>query len=144
VTLDPCHRNGERWNHGTVAANAASLPLMIGRAMICSRLAVYRGCDRGIDRWLSEDPLGLVDGRSLYAYGRNASTRFTDPHGLQVIFGQMAPWFDPLTAEWRAGGDANAFPATIPPARDGNGNPIGTCPVTQPPPECTPDGVCKA
>jgi RHS repeat-associated protein len=168
-----------------------------------TRARGYRGYDPGIGRWLSEDPLGLVDGTNLYAYVRNVPTRLTDADGLQVIFGQIPPWLGPVTAasrqlplprttnnpsgtsqspmprvtapepyvprpqpmpsgtdlvgkpDWFAyfmrlfsewGDDAGAFPfpTTIPPARDGKGNPIGTCPVTPPPPKCTPDGICEA
>ena len=38
-----------------------------------------------IGRWLTQDPLGFVDGTNLYAYVSNSPINFVDPYGLQEI-----------------------------------------------------------
>lgn len=45
-------------------------------------LGVYRACDRGQGRWLSLDPMGMVDGPNLYRYVQNNPIALTDPLGL--------------------------------------------------------------
>ena len=45
-------------------------------------LALYRGYDPGLGRWVSEDPIGLADGSSAYAYVGNGPGGFVDPQGL--------------------------------------------------------------
>jgi RHS repeat-associated protein len=47
-------------------------------------LTQYRGYDPTLGRWLSEDPSGMVDGPSLYAYVTNRPTQAVDPFGLQL------------------------------------------------------------
>jgi RHS repeat-associated protein len=47
-------------------------------------LAVYRAYDPALGRWVSEDPIGLVGGRNLYAYGRNNPSTARDPLGLKI------------------------------------------------------------
>ena len=44
-------------------------------------LAVHRAYDPEVGRWLSEDPLGFVDGPNRYAYVRNNPIRYLDPSG---------------------------------------------------------------
>ena len=45
-------------------------------------LAMYRGYDAELGRWLSEDPAGAVDGPNLYSYVRNSPVGKMDPLGL--------------------------------------------------------------
>ncbi len=44
----------------------------------------HRHYDPSIGRYTQPDPLGFVDGPSLYAYARNAPGEFVDPDGRQV------------------------------------------------------------
>lgn len=46
-------------------------------------LALYRGYDSDLARWLSEDPSGFVDGPNLYSYVRNTPVTQIDPLGLE-------------------------------------------------------------
>lgn len=45
-------------------------------------LALYRGCDAGLARWVGEDPLGYTAGIHLDAYVDNAPVLSVDPLGL--------------------------------------------------------------
>lgn len=45
-------------------------------------LALYRGYDPDLGRWLSEDPVGLDGGVNYYSYVHNAPVARTDPLGL--------------------------------------------------------------
>ncbi|MBU0708027.1 RHS repeat-associated core domain-containing protein [Patescibacteria group bacterium] len=42
-----------------------------------------------IGRWLSQDPLGMVNGPNLYAYCKNSPTKWVDPYGL-FVFGKRS------------------------------------------------------
>ena len=44
-------------------------------------LALYRGYDAGLGRWMSQDPSGLVDGPNLFEYSRNTPTTRLDVLG---------------------------------------------------------------
>jgi hypothetical protein len=48
-------------------------------------LAVLRGYDADLGRWTSQDPIGLADGPSLYAYVGNNPVKWIDPLGLFAI-----------------------------------------------------------
>ncbi|MBL4697771.1 MAG: hypothetical protein JKX70_02955 [Phycisphaerales bacterium] len=41
--------------------------------------------DPGLGRWLTKDPAGFVDGRSLYQYGQSSPVIHNDPSGLKRI-----------------------------------------------------------
>jgi RHS repeat-associated protein len=45
-------------------------------------LALYRGYDAGVGRWVSEDPIGVSDGPNVYSYVGNSPTLSTDALGL--------------------------------------------------------------
>jgi RHS repeat-associated protein len=60
-------------------------------------LALYRGYDSDLGRWLSRDPIGETAGVNLYRYADNAPTGVIDPTGLDVIV-LLAP-----RAVWRQG-----------------------------------------
>jgi RHS repeat-associated protein len=45
-------------------------------------LAVLRHYDADLGRWTTQDPIGLVDGPSLYAYVGNNPVKWIDPQGL--------------------------------------------------------------
>ena len=47
-------------------------------------LAPLRVYDSGTGRWLSEDPLGRVDGPNLYAFVRGNPVNYADPLGLRI------------------------------------------------------------
>lgn len=55
---------------------------------------LYHVCHRSyhptLGRWVQRDPIGYVDGMSLYEYGQSAPTSATDPHGLFVNPEQIA------------------------------------------------------
>ena len=44
----------------------------------------YRAYDPDLGRWISEDPVGFVDGPNRYAYVRNSPVRLFDPDGRQA------------------------------------------------------------
>jgi RHS repeat-associated protein len=44
-------------------------------------LAVRRGYDVNLGRWLSQDPTGLSDGPNTYAYVKNSTVNLIDPSG---------------------------------------------------------------
>ncbi|MEO0761985.1 MAG: RHS repeat-associated core domain-containing protein [Pseudomonadota bacterium] len=44
----------------------------------------FRDYDPNTGRYLQADPLGLVDGPSVYGYARQASRSFVHPRGLQA------------------------------------------------------------
>ncbi|MCL4814674.1 MAG: hypothetical protein KJ061_19480 [Vicinamibacteraceae bacterium] len=45
-------------------------------------LALYRGYDAGLGRWVSEDPIGVSDGPNLFSYVRSGPISQVDPLGL--------------------------------------------------------------
>jgi len=45
-------------------------------------VALYRGYDPDLGRWISEDPGGTIDGPNLFAYSRNRPIVLNDPLGL--------------------------------------------------------------
>jgi RHS repeat-associated protein len=45
----------------------------------------HRHYDPTIGRYLQTDPLGFVDGPSMYAYVKSAPTMRVDPEGLQIV-----------------------------------------------------------
>ena len=47
-------------------------------------LALFRGYDADLGRWISRDPIGENGGINLYAYVFNEPTRHSDPFGLLV------------------------------------------------------------
>ena len=49
------------------------------RVHAASALALYRGYDAGLARWLSRDPLDDVDGPNRYAYVGNSPVSRVDP-----------------------------------------------------------------
>ena len=52
-------------------------------------LALYRGYDPALGRWLSADPAGMIDGPNVHAYVANNPARYMDPLGLEV-----GSWWD--------------------------------------------------
>ncbi len=52
-------------------------------------LALYRGYDPSLGRWLSEDPAGHIDGPNMFAYVANNPARYMDPRGLET-----GDWWD--------------------------------------------------
>jgi RHS repeat-associated protein len=57
--------------------------------------AVFRQYDARLGRWISEDPLGMVDGPNLYAYAIDNPIRFVDSLGLscqEVAAYPVTPW----------------------------------------------------
>ena len=58
-----------------------------------------RDYDPTTGRYLEPDPLGLVDGASVYGYVGQNPDRYQDPYGLQVIGPQSfpSPDFNPYT-----------------------------------------------
>ena len=48
--------------------------------------APYRYCSPGLARWISRDPLGMVDGPNVYGYVRNMPVQLIDPEGLLPIW----------------------------------------------------------
>ncbi len=58
-----------------------------------------RDYDPTTGRYLQADPLGLVDGASVYGYALQSPMRFTDPHGLWVVGPQSVapPDYNPYT-----------------------------------------------
>jgi RHS repeat-associated protein len=47
-------------------------------------LALYRAYDPALGRWLSEDPIGMVDGPNIQGYVANRPTTALDPLGLEA------------------------------------------------------------
>jgi RHS repeat-associated protein len=47
-------------------------------------LTQFRAYEPNNGRWLSEDPIGMVDSENLYAYVLNNPLRYRDPLGLQA------------------------------------------------------------
>jgi RHS repeat-associated protein len=44
--------------------------------------APYRWYSSTMNRWLSRDPLGMVDGPNVYAYVRGNPSTYYDPDGI--------------------------------------------------------------
>jgi RHS repeat-associated protein len=98
-------------------------------------LPLYRAYDAGIGRWLSEDPLGFVDGPNAHAYVGNNPVVRIDRFGLQydsvtrslqeaIRRGNVAEIRnilevskDVLSAEWKTAGQ-EAITKLQTPARD--------------------------
>ncbi len=57
--------------------------LTIGDADVV--MATFRDYDTGTGRWLSQDPLGYIDGPNVYSYVLNDPVNSVDPLGLHVI-----------------------------------------------------------
>jgi RHS repeat-associated protein len=47
--------------------------------------APYRYFDPMVARWLTRDPLGMVDGPNVYAYVKGNPVRYMDPHGAMTL-----------------------------------------------------------
>jgi len=80
-----------------------------GRHLYHVRHRVY---DAGVGRWTRRDPLGYLDGMSLYEYVESAPVENTDPKGL-------------LTRSCAGGGCAAAYPPDSPRWPGGPGPGIG-------------------
>jgi RHS repeat-associated protein len=50
-------------------------------------LALHRGYDPSVGRWLNTDPLGFVDGPNMYRYARNNPVRYVDRTGTDTTVG---------------------------------------------------------
>jgi RHS repeat-associated protein len=58
--------------------------------------APYRYLMSGYARWLSRDPLGMVDGPNLYGYVNKNPINYSDPFGLKAdAFSRWAACMDP-------------------------------------------------
>ena len=70
----------------------------------------YRDYDPSIGRYTQPDPLGFIDGPSLYAYARSAPMTYVDPQGLQIVIPMPRPGFTPVPPgvfdEWRKNAEA--------------------------------------
>lgn len=61
-------------------------------------LAMFRGYDPDLGRWISEDPIGLADGQNRYQYVRNNLIRNSDSFGLRVFCRTLTKAYDiPIT-----------------------------------------------
>ena len=67
----------------------------------------YRHYDPTVGRYIQPDPLGFIDGPTVYAYARSAPTTNVDPQGLQIVIPVLrpGPGFTPVPSdlfnEWR-------------------------------------------
>jgi RHS repeat-associated protein len=97
-----------------------------------------------IGRWNKKDPLGYVDGMSVYGYVASAPLRATDPTGqMSFVLMDVSPVTEPGTRPGTVPGrDANprSRPPTEPKQR---GLPSQRPPVTQPAPEDVPEELEK-
>ncbi len=53
----------------------------------------YRYYNPNIARWISRDPLGMIDGPNLYGYAKKDPISYYDPHGLACEMYEMT-WTD--------------------------------------------------
>ena len=86
----------EPFGQATIAgASTSNSTTFTGRESDDTGLHFYRAryYDPRRQRFLSEDPLGLVGGRTPYIYVENAPTMFIDPLGLQLANGSPKPWW---------------------------------------------------
>ena len=73
----------------------------------------YRHYDPTVGRYVQPDPMGFVDGPSLYAYAKSAPTTEVDPKGLQIVIPIPRPGFTPVPPtlpgfdEWRKNAENN-------------------------------------
>ena len=51
-----------------------------------------RDYDPTTGRYIQADPLGLVDGASVYGYARQNPGRYVDPRGEQTLLVRISPW----------------------------------------------------
>ncbi|OZA10769.1 MAG: hypothetical protein B7Y02_09990, partial [Rhodobacterales bacterium 17-64-5] len=60
-----------------------------------------RDYDPTTGRYLQADPLGLVDGASVYGYALQSPVRYSDPHGLWIVGPQSVapPDYNPYTQD---------------------------------------------
>jgi RHS repeat-associated protein len=70
----------------------------------------YRHYDPTLGRYIQPDPLGFVNGPTLYAYAKSAPLTEVDPDGLQVAIPVPGPPFTPVPPgafdEWRKHAEA--------------------------------------
>ncbi|MEQ1714319.1 MAG: RHS repeat-associated core domain-containing protein, partial [Hyphomicrobium sp.] len=94
----------------------------------------HRHYDPTIGRYTQPDPLGFVDGPSVYAYARNAPGQWIDPFGLQTPEPPKPPVvIDPRTGE-----------QVYPPKPPGPTTPGTTAPDPLPPqPPATSRAICE-
>jgi RHS repeat-associated protein len=64
-----------------------------GRLPVAGNLYYYRAryCDSKVGRFISQDPLALLDGRTTYVYADNSPFNKTDPRGLQNVRPKVTP-----------------------------------------------------
>jgi len=48
--------------------------------------------DPEVGRWLTPDPLGMIDGPNIYAYAQNNPINLVDPYGLKVYIAEHPVW----------------------------------------------------
>jgi RHS repeat-associated protein len=66
-----------------------------GREADGTGLYFYRAryYDGRLQRFLTQDPIGILGGTNLYAYVRNGPSSFVDPLGLQAVNRSPNPWW---------------------------------------------------
>jgi RHS repeat-associated protein len=76
------HRDFDPFGDGTASGTLGGYAALRRHHQSDLELATYRAYDPKLGRWLSEDPLGFVDGLNMYAYVSNNPVRRIDPEGL--------------------------------------------------------------
>ncbi len=67
--------------------------------------------DPGTGRYVSSDPIGLLDGTNLYTYVANNPLIWTDPEGLKRVIAQII-WLTDVTLSVGGGEDLSATGAS--------------------------------
>ncbi|MEQ1714285.1 MAG: RHS repeat-associated core domain-containing protein, partial [Hyphomicrobium sp.] len=95
----------------------------------------HRHYDPTIGRYMQPDPLGFVDGPSVYAYARNSPLEWIDPTGLQTPDPPKPPIvIDPRTGE-------QIYPPKMTETKPGTLHPP---PLPPQPPKATCEGFLQA